>query len=361
VNLSILDHLDTLVRIDTQNPPRSFSPDHEVFDYLRHKLGKSFAFDVTDHGDGSVSMLATRGHTQRLFNFHLDTVPVCPGWETDPFGLRVLDGKAIGLGACDIKGASASMLTALEALPDAAVALLFTSDEEAGKSRCVREFLEHNTHYQSVVVAEPTEVMAVSEHRGIVTSHGVFAGKSAHAAYADADENSAVHHVVEWSAKAIEHAHSQRNQGRGTLRGLRFNLGRIEGGIKPNMIAATAEVRWGCRPPPAANMAELVDTFQSLTTRAQQAQWTTGFVAPSLPTGEEAHTRSNDARRLANSWGLRRGAPVDFWTEAALFSEAGMDAIVFGPGHIAQAHTAGEWVDVGQLVGVTSAYREMLQ
>ena len=52
--------------------------------------------------------------------------------------------------------------------------------------------------------------------------------------------------------------------------------------------------------------------------------------------------------------------PVDFWTEAALFSEAGLDAIVYGPGDIAQAHTAGEWVALADLATALEAYDRIL-
>lgn len=41
----------------------------------------------------------------RVFNVHLDTVPSSEAWSADPLKLRVTDEKAIGLGACDIKGA----------------------------------------------------------------------------------------------------------------------------------------------------------------------------------------------------------------------------------------------------------------
>ena len=52
--------------------------------------------------------------------------------------------------------------------------------------------------------------------------------------------------------------------------------------------------------------------------------------------------------------------PVDFWTEAALFSEAGVDAVVYGPGDIAQAHTAGEWVRTAELAEAQGAYERIL-
>lgn len=40
---------------------------------------------------------------------------------------------------------------------------------------------------------------------------------------------------------------------------------------------------------------------------------------------------------------------MDFWTEASLFSTGGYTAFVYGPGDIAQAHTADEFVTLEQL------------
>ena len=55
------------------------------------------------------------------------------------------------------------------------------------------------------------------------------------------------------------------------------------------------------------------------------------------------------ARDLADELGLPIGKAVDFWTEASLFSQAGLTALVYGPGDIAQAHTADEFVTLEQL------------
>jgi acetylornithine deacetylase len=55
-------------------------------------------------------------------------------------------------------------------------------------------------------------------------------------------------------------------------------------------------------------------------------------------------------------------APVDlsFWTEAALLSEAGIDAVVYGPGRIEQAHAADEYVAVAELEAAHAAFVHML-
>jgi len=98
---TILQHLESLVSFDTRNPPRLIGSGG-IFDYIRLQL-PGFRCEVTDHGDGAVSLLAVRGHPRRVFNVHLDTVPSSEGWSADPFTLRVSTDRAIGLGACDIK------------------------------------------------------------------------------------------------------------------------------------------------------------------------------------------------------------------------------------------------------------------
>jgi acetylornithine deacetylase len=60
--------------------------------------------------------------------------------------------------------------------------------------------------------------------------------------------------------------------------------------------------------------------------------------------------------QLAKSLDLPLHDPVDFWTEGALFSAAGYPTIVLGPGDIARAHTADEWVELHELEAAERFY-----
>src|SRR5690606_23306297 len=86
------------------------------------------------------------------------------------------------------------------------------------------------------------------------------------------------------------------------------------------------------------------------------------FRGPPLPAGDVAgaEERRLAARDLADALGLPVGSAVDFWTEASLFSAAGLDALVCGPGDIAQAHTADEWVSLSQLRDYSEAVRRII-
>ena len=58
----------------------------------------------------------------------------------------------------------------------------------------------------------------------------------------------------------------------------------------------------------------------------------------------------NTARDLlAGLLGTNSAELVPFGTEAGLFQEMGMDVVVCGPGHIAQAHKPDEFVEIDQM------------
>ncbi|KAA2284534.1 acetylornithine deacetylase [Arenimonas fontis] len=355
----VLGHLEALVGFDTRNPPRAIGTDG-IFDYLRAQL-PGFHITLTDHGAGAVSLLAVRGAPARLFNVHLDTVPDSPAWTADPYRLRVTGDRAIGLGACDIKGAAAGLLAAANASTGDA-AFLFSTDEEGNDARCIAAFLASDHGFTEAVVAEPTGGQAVLAHRGISSVRMRFRGRAGHASAADALEQSAVHQAMRWGTKALDFAAAQGHARFGGLTGLRFNIGRVHGGIKGNMIAPECELRFGFRPLPSMDMDGLHASFRDLAEAGALDVYEETFRGPPLPAGDiaGAEGRRLAARDLADELGLPIGNAVDFWTEASLFSAAGLTALVYGPGDIAQAHAADEWVALDQLAGYAATVHRLL-
>ena len=362
-----VQHLEALVAFDTRNPPRKIGTGG-IFSYLQAQLA-DFDCTLTDHGAGAVSLLAVRGRPRLLFNVHLDTVPDSPHWSADPFTLRVTDDRATGLGACDIKGAAAAMLAVAQASAGDC-AFLFSSDEEANDARCIPNFLNRvpgpgspvpalprvpspesrvpNPH--AIIVAEPTNGLAVLAHRGIHSVQMRFQGRAGHASGEQGAGDSALHQAMRWGSHALDYVDSRAGETFGSLNGLRFNIGRAEGGIKANVIAPEAELKFGFRPLPSMDPDALLADLRALAEPAS-ALFEETFRGPALPSpaGGRASERRASAEHLVAELGLPTGPDVDFWTEAALFSAAGFTSFVFGPGDIAQAHSADEWVALDQL------------
>lgn len=353
-----LDHLERLVSFDTRNPPRAIGTGG-IFDYIRAQL-PGFEVEVTDHGAGAVSLYAVRGKPKHLFNVHLDTVPDSPHWSADPHAMRRLDDRVVGLGVCDIKGAAAALIAAANVAGGDA-AFLFSSDEEANDPRCIAAFLARGLPWEAVLVAEPTRCEAVLAHRGISSVLMRFAGVAGHASGRQDAAASALHQAVRWGGRALDRVESLAHARFGGLTGLRFNIGRVEGGIKANMIAPAAELRFGFRPLPSMDVDALLADFAGLAEPAA-AHFEETFRGPSLPSGDvaRAEERRLAARDVADELGLPIGNAVDFWTEASLFSAAGHTALVYGPGDIAQAHTADEWVSLDQLRAYAESVHRIL-
>ena len=383
----ILAVLTTLVACDTRNPPRDAPGIDQLFAAVRVAAPADVVVEERDLGEGCRWLMLHRGDVDAVpwVNVHIDTVPRDDGWQQDPFTLTVdtVDGerRATGLGACDIKGAVAAFLVACADV-QGPFCLLLTSDEEAGSSRCVRTFVEaYDVVGRLMLVAEPTQGRAVVAHRGIATAVVEFTGTPGHASLARAVDDSAVSEAVRFCAAAHDLAAADDQA-------IRLNLGRLEGGTKANMIASSATLRFGVRPPPEQPPPSVLAKLAGLL-RPGRGTLTPGFVAPALPSARQGGTVV-DARRAAcvraRALGLDvgddvrdevreevrhegggddagendLGIMVDFFTEAAFFSAAGADAVVFGPGDIAQAHTAGEWVRVSELVDVAQHYARLI-
>jgi len=359
---NIFKHLQSLVSFDTQNPPRKINSESELFIYLKESLS-GFDFRIIDAGDGCLSLLAARGKPELLFNFHIDTVPIADGWKSDPFKLEQSQDALIGLGACDIKGAAACMLSAVNKT-QGGVALLFSSDEEHGSSQAIKKFLTIEHGFKKVVVAEPTSAKAVLAHRGIQTATISFSGKPGHASDARALNDNAIHKAGKWIASATKWI-SEQSDSIDNLVGIPFNIGTIEGGIKVNMIASQCKLKFGFRSLPGQSSADVLSCLEKIKVEGlnpSDIKLDAGFFGPCLPAAnQEVKQAMNAAYEFSNELNIELGEAVNFWTEASLFSQAGLTALVFGPGDIAQAHTANEWVDIEQLKKVEQSYINILE
>jgi len=354
---ALMAHLERLVACDTQNPPRAIDGDADIFRYCSEVVGSDFRVELHDHGDGHVSWSAVRGKPHVLFNVHLDTVPNGEGWSSDPLQLRVADGRAYGRGTCDIKGAAAALLAIAEQLPDH-MALLFTSDEEGAGGCCVRNFLDAGgaKQYGQVVVAEPTGCRAVLGHRGFLSVKTWFEGEPGHSSEARALEDNALHQAARWAAAALDVAAARKRSAEDP--GSCLNLGILQGGSKSNVIAGDAFMHWSARLRPGESNDAFLDEIRGCVAPGSRVRWEVPFKGEPLPAG--GHD-DHEATVFCRRHGLPAAEPVDFWTEASLFSAAGLPALVLGPGDIAQAHAVDEWVALDQLGKAQALYEKVIK
>lgn len=156
-------------------------------------------FTVTPLVFGEVANFYARlGRRGSNFCFagHTDVTPSGDArqWRTDPFAAEILDGVVVGRGICDMKGAVAAMVVAVERLleryPDFtdhhSLSFLVTGDEEGqatdGTVRVLEWCVSHGERLDFCLVGEPTSVQRLGDCvkngrrgsvNGVVTLHGL--------------------------------------------------------------------------------------------------------------------------------------------------------------------------------------------
>jgi acetylornithine deacetylase len=346
----VVNLLERLIRVDSHNGGGGPGGDERALARVvaeaieGHQPDELRVVEVMRAGAVGAYVFARWGTPRLLVNAHLDTVPPNAGWRGDPFQPRREEDRVIGLGACDTKGAIAAALAALAETRPVDVGLLFSGDEEHTGS-CVRAFLADPAarKIERAIACEPTGCRVGTRHRGILALEARRAGVGGHSSRAD--ELPAP--IAELSRLAVAWADwgvRQRNVGPFDFRGMCLNVARLDGGIAFNVIPQEARLTVSLRPPPGSDVGAVKGELFEL------AAETAPDAVVSAPV-ENAPFHTRDLHAFAPWLGELARAPVDlgFWTEAALFAGAGIDAVVFGPGSIAQAHAPDEFVTVGDL------------
>jgi acetylornithine deacetylase len=167
-----------------------------------------------------------------VFSTHMDTVPpYIPFSEDEDF--------MYGRGVSDAKGIIAGQVTAAEALraEGLRVGLLFVSGEERDSAGAKAANLNPKGS-RFLINGEPTDNRVALASKGALRAVFKSSGKMAHSAYPELGE-SAVHKLVEVLAKLLVlPLPTLEDVGPSTL-----NIGQIQGGHAPNVVADKAEAQ----------------------------------------------------------------------------------------------------------------------
>ncbi|TMQ04689.1 MAG: M20 family metallopeptidase [Deltaproteobacteria bacterium] len=359
--MMVADLTAELVAFPTQQagPERGAGDERALCEYLAPMLRSAGADEVivevaarSDGGPGAY-VFARWGTPHRLINVHIDTVPANAGWSRDPWTPYIADGRLFGLGSADTKGAIAATLVAIEATRPRDFGVLFSGDEEAG-SGVIRAFLAgaHAAAIREVIVCEPTARTAGVAHRGVIGQRARLSGPGGHSSKAD-HLPKPIAKLARFAAALDDAGVRRRNDGPPGMRGTCLNIAALGGGVAFNVIPARGVLEWSLRPYPGFDRADWDREVAELAARTDPeiALETTIDHAPFSCTALAEHVR-----RFVRSVGT-----LDFWTEAALWAQHGKDAIVIGPGDIAQAHAADEYVPLDDLEWAVGVFRSLLR
>ena len=127
-----------------------------------------------------------------------------------------------------------------------------------------------------------------------------------------------------------------------------MNVGKISGGTQPNIVPDSCVIEIDRRTLPGETEKSVLAEIRALlATKKLSAKISSAKLAPALAL--ETDFKLPLVQNFLRSAGQTRPAGVDYFCDASVLSAAGIPSVVFGPGDIAQAHTADEWISLAQL------------
>jgi len=323
------------------------------------------------HGDvrletvqpGRVNLLATfAGRNPRrsiLLEAHGDTVA-----GDVPLRLDAASGRLYGRGACDCKASLAAMLASIartlaeDGLPPVTVQLAVTCREETG-GEGAQALMAAGCRADVVVVGEPTRLVPLRALKGAWRCRVVTHGVAAHSSTPERGRNAIyrmrqVLEMLETRYPPLLAARRHPLLGAPTM-----SVGTICGGTAVNVVPAACEIEVDWRVVPGLRgdelLADLRATFPDAT--ITPCEFYPAFYepdgSPALALAQQACTA---VFGHAVAWGTAPWA-----ANAGFFCEAGLPCVVLGPGDIAQAHTADEYVELRQVEQAAEVYRQMVR
>jgi acetylornithine deacetylase len=362
-----MDMLRRLVSMDTT----SRNSNLELIDFVRDHLDQfGIASElVPDATAKKANLYATIGPSDRpgiCLSGHTDVVPIDgQDWSTDPWTITEQDGLLHGRGTCDMKGFVAVALTWVKAFArgnlKTPVHLLLSYDEEVGclgVRSALAKLKNAPIKPKGVIIGEPTEMRVTTAHKGKKSVRCHVHGHECHSSLTPRGVN-----AIEYAAEVITYLKSM---------GRRFasegpfdhaydvpwstvHTGIVQGGTALNIVPKDCRFDFEFRYLPSVDPEALYDDVRAFAetlvpemkavTPDAGFSWSDISAFPGLDTPENAEIVVL-AKALAQA---NATVKVAFGTEAGLIQEAGMPAIVCGPGSIDQAHKPNEFVAISQL------------
>lgn len=356
-----------LVRMDTVSRNPNVALIETIADHLR-TLGVPIRL-TRDETGGKANLFATLGAGKPggvVLSGHTDTVPWDgQDWSMDPLSALVKDGRLYGRGSADMKGWIGLVVAHAQAWLEADLAqpihFAFSYDEETGchgVRHLIADLKDAGIAPRLCIVGEPTGMVPAVAHKGVYRWRCCVKGKAAHSSLAPQAVNAieAAARVIAGIADLADHwrAHEPRYAGF-DVPWSTAAVGVIEGGIADNVVPEDCRFTYEFRNLPGADAGAMQQQVLAHAARLAPAMHAVepaaGFrfdevcAVPAFlaPEGDPAVAL---AQALA---GTREKTLVAFGTEAGLFQGAGIPTAVCGPGHIAQAHQADEYVSLEQL------------
>lgn len=377
-----LQILKDLISVNSENPcPCEKKVARHISRLLQQHGIPSILVETSKDRFNLVGKLEGNKPQTLLFNGHMDTKSAGSSWTTDPFEPTLSGGRMYGLGACDMKGGIAAILAALlvrskESRRDGTVAFHFVADEEMNSRYGTRYLIDHGylDGVALAIVAEPSSMNLVTRSVGNAWLKLSLTGRASHAGrYWDG--TNAIDRMHEWLS-LIERRIFVMREKTNKFPEKSFpnvNVGYIRGGSHPGTVPSHCEtlidIRFFDETMREVYLRVVSDSAAEISRRRKCAVDIELFGGGGMPAWDiTTHPGSKDAIKLlgeAYESVIKRNpkrAAFLGGSDAGLISHnAGIPALILGPGNLEQAHMPNEWVDVREVSEASLVYLEIMR
>lgn len=356
-----------LIKIDSRNP--TLCPDSPGEGECARTLASilddwGFSVQVMESVPGRpnvVARIGARDAPALMLNGHLDVVGV-EGMIHEPFAADIRDNRIYGRGSADMKGGLAAMCgaaaTGASSLSSRQILITAVVDEEY-ESLGMRALLAAGVRADAAIITEPTRLAICPAHRGFAWFDITLRGRAAHGSRYDIGIDAITHAglllgELERLERARETGARHPLLGRGSL-----HASKIQGGVGmstyPELCILAVERRTLPGESAEKAMKEITDACAQVKAKHPDFSASVAMRTAQLPSDVSVDTQIVKMLRSALEG---EDIPVRIeglsaWTDAALLNEAAIPAICFGPGDIALAHAAEEFVSVQEIERAT--------
>ncbi|MDG6934484.1 MAG: M20 family metallopeptidase [Nitrososphaerota archaeon] len=327
---------------------------------------KGFPVVIAETGKGKKSV---------LLNGHFDVVPEGDrqGWSSSPYSGKITDNVIFGRGSADMKSGLAvfmKLLAELNGKIDYDIIFTAVPDEEVGGFDGSRHLADRYGP-DLVLNAEPTrsELVGLGE-KGILQLKLVAKGKTAHASLPSLGRNAIMYMVsdlerlsrigkvrVNVTKDAREMLAVGIKEFGKDVGDITFNPGRIDGGLKANVVPDKCYAEVDMRLPPGISIERALKLSKSLLKHAR---------IESYISAEPNYTEESSllARKFLKT--VKRYAPnartyiKNGGTDGRYFRWRGIPTISFGPGNNKIIHSYNEYVTFKDIEAAYRAYHDYL-
>jgi len=352
-----------LILIDSRNP--TLAPDSPGEGDCARTLASvlddwGFSVELMESVPGRPNVIARIGPRDApalMLNGHLDVVGV-EGMIHNPFAAQIRGDRIYGRGSADMKGGVAAMCAAAAkgAHADSGRQILVTAvvDEEY-ESLGMRALLADGIRADAAIITEPTRLAICPAHRGFVWMDIVVTGRAAHGSRYDIGVDAITHAglllaQLEKLERTRESGPRHQLLGRGSL-----HASKIQGGVGMSTYPELCNLAIERRTLPGETAEKALGEIQDACAkvRSEHPQFEARVTLNTAQLPSDVPVDSPIVKRLRGAL-EREGVPVKIeglsaWTDAAPLNEAGIPTICFGPGDIALAHAAEEFVPIEEI------------